>query len=187
MHTWKAHIKINGPGYTRYAAIRFPVPDELLLQIRAAVKEGRPLSGCDFHAELVRMAAAKVILKKYAPHWERWERQLYGDPLDAVCIDRITMDDPGDRKRLADAVRGMQFPEWAGSAQTVEVFEDEYCSERYTVTLDLHGEGVVTDVPSVEAEGLEGESAGSSDFAPCYPDYKWITEELMKEYDRQNA
>lgn len=186
MHTWKAHIKINGPGYSRYDTIRFPVPDELHLQIRAAVKKGLPLSECDFHEELVRLAIAKVNLKKYAFRWEKWMKQEDGDPLDDVCLDRCTIDDPGDLKRLSDAVRGMQFPEWAENTQTVEVFEDEYCTERYTVVLDLHGDGVVTDVRSVDAEGLESETVNSSVFASCYPDYKWITEELMKEYDRQN-
>lgn len=178
MPTWKAYFIVNGPDFSRFPVVSFPVEDALYAQIQKTICEGTSLRSFPFFEDLVCLAVSSLDLFSLAPDW--METDEIADFVDDLQIESCAIDDPGDMTRFEDLVRGLRLP------SDTFVCEDEYCTRRYVVSFTRDDAGCITKVADVQAEGLESESVSSSVWSSCYPDYKLITDALMKKYPRQN-
>ena len=194
MGTWIAYFQINGEEFSRYPAIEFAVPDELYVRVVEAVDKMIPLVDCDFYHELLILAENALDIDEYTPgnDEEEYNEALeefmseYGDLADSMGVERCTIDDPGDLKRLNQRFVGKVFPEWAGKNSVNLEYEDDYGDTTYYLTVHVDDNGAVIDITDVSGSALESESCKSSTWGDCYPDYDLIAENLQEEFEAQN-
>lgn len=173
MHTWKSTFTVNGPDVTRFPVVAFPVDDALYAQIQNAVTDGIPFRSCPFFEDLVALSVSSLDLSALAPDW--MEEDEIADYVGSLQIESCAIDDPGDLRRLEDRVRGLPLPS--------EPFTcwNEYGTRRYEVTAVMDDDDRIAEILGVQAEGLVSETANSSRWEPCYPDYNRIAEAIEKE------
>ena len=169
-HTLSAYFTVNGMDFTRFPVVEFPVPDDLYDDIQTVLRFGRPLRSCPFYGALLDLAREHLDLDAFRPDYA----DLFPEQ-GSVSVSECVIEDPGDRQRLEDRVRGLPVPDDSIS------LENDNGTRRFSILLFLDDDGRILSVTDVQAEGLESESANGSSWAPCYPDYDRIAETIIKE------
>lgn len=106
------------------------------------------------------------------PDW--MEEEEITEYVSSLKIESCAIDDPGDLQRFEDRVRGLPLHDDFFSG------ENEYGTRRFEITVELDDDDRILGVTDVQSEGLESESANSSSWASCYPDYDWIARAIER-------